>query len=190
MKVRFRQVITTLIVTCLLAVTLARAEEQVDNPQYQGWSKFKAGTTVTYVQTIEAMGQKQEMKITMTLLSISPEKATVETKAAMSAAGAPQPPAQKIDIAAKVNKSEAQDVGQPAPNIKAETKQGEEKVEAAGKSYDCKWTEVTSTQQGMNVVAKTWLSDEVPGKLVKLEASTTGAMASTTKMSLASVEKK
>ncbi len=170
---------------------VALAEEQVDNPQYQGWSKFAAGTAVKYTQAVEAMGQKQEVQVTMTLVSISPEKATIETKATITMQGQTQePPAQKMDIPAKVNKSEAKEVGQPAPNIKAEVKQGEEKVEVGGKSYDCKWTEVTSEQAGTNVVAKTWLSDDVPGKLVKLEATTTGAMASTTKMTLAGVEKK
>jgi hypothetical protein len=179
------------VLTCALSSSTVRAEEQVDNPQYQGWSKFAAGTAVKYTQTVEAMGQKQDVQVTMTLVSISPEKATIETKATITVQGQTQEtPAQKMDIPAKVNKSEAMEVGQPAPNIKAEVKQGEEKVEAAGKTYDCKWTEVKSTQQGTDVVAKTWLSDDVPGRLVKMEATTSGAMASSTKMTLAGMEKK
>ena len=188
-----RMISFALIAVCLMigATGVARAEEQVANPQYDAWAKHKPGTVVKYAQSTETMGQKHEGEITMTLVSITPEKATVETKVSMMSQGKLQEmPAQKMDFPAKVNKSEAKETGQPAANIQAEMKQGEEKVEVAGKTYECKWTEVTSAQNGMNIVAKTWLSDAVPGKLVKMEATTTGAMASSTKMTLASMETK
>src|SRR5215218_6704734 len=56
--------------------------EQIDNPTYKMWSKFKAGTSVTTKTVSDFAGQKSEMEITTTLKEISADKAVVETKMA------------------------------------------------------------------------------------------------------------
>lgn len=191
--IRFNYVLSLCFIMSLSMLTNAAlaAEDLVDNPQYAGWSKFKPGTSVKYSQATVAMGQNTEGEIVMTLIAITPEKATIETKMSMVMEGKKvDMPAQKLDIAAKVPKSQAKDTGEPDGSAKAETKQGAEKIEVGGKTYDCKWTEVTSDQNKMHMIAKTWLSDEVPGKMVKMEATTTGEMASTVKLTLAGVETK
>jgi hypothetical protein len=193
-EMKFQRLLSVCVVAIALLVstnTSRAADEMVDNPQYAGWSKFKAGTSVKYAQNTVAMGQTTNGEITMTLIAITPEKATIQTKMSMMMNGKNMDmPAQQLDIPAKVTKAEAKETGEPAGSANADTKQGTERIEVAGKSYDCKWTQVTSEQNNMKAVAKTWLSDEVPGKMVKMEATTTGQANSTTKMTLASIETK
>jgi len=97
------------------------ADEMVDNPQYAGWSKFKPGTSVKYSQNTVAMGQTTDGEITMTLVAITPEKATIETKMAMTMSGKKMDmPPQKLDLPAKVNKTEAKETGEPDGSVKAD----------------------------------------------------------------------
>jgi len=146
----FRFTTARLIVLVALAMSLCTpvsfaADELVDNPQYAGWAKFKPGTSVRYINNTEAMGQKHEAEITMTLIALTPEKATIETTMSMTTNGKKvDVPSQKMDIAAKVTKAEAKETGEPDGSAKSDMKKGTERIEAAGKSYDCKWTEVTS----------------------------------------------
>ena len=68
-------------------------------------------------------------------------------------------PPQKQTILAKIEKQ----------NI---TEVGAEKVEAAGKTLDTKVYEMAGGAPGQTGKAKAWISDQVPGGVVKLEAKT------------------
>ena len=178
-----------LAVACVGMLASAAFAEQVDNPQYVGWSKFKPGTTVTLkTETATKMGGN-ETKMTSTttskLVDINPNEATVETTTKMSMNGMDMPantmPPQKIP--AKVDKPAGGANGQ-----KAEVKEGTDKVEVGGKSYNTKTTETTTDMNGTKTVSKTWMSDEVPGGLVKMESTSSGAMDSKMTMTLVEVK--
>jgi hypothetical protein len=68
---------------------------------------------------------------------------------------------------------------------------GNEAVEVAGKSYDCKVVEFEGTSQGMKSKGKIWNSVEMPGAMVKMDmnADSPGG-ASTMAMRVVSVETK
>jgi hypothetical protein len=67
-------------------------------------------------------------------------------------------------------------------------KEGTDKVEVGGKSYNTKTTETTTDMNGTKTVSKTWMSDEVPGGLVKMESTSSGAMDSKMTMTLVEVK--
>ena len=133
--------------------------QQVDNPQYKSWAKFKPGTAVT--MKTDAAGTTIET--TTTLVEVTPEKVVVESKMKMAGMEGMDMPATKMDIPAKVAQAAGGTATGPAPVTK------DEEVEVAGKKYK---TKVTETKSG-DTVSKTWTSDEVPGMMVKMESGTT-----------------
>lgn len=166
-----------LAVAVVLACGSAFAE-QIDNPQYTAWAKFKPGTSVTTQMQSDMGGSKTEIETTMTLVEINADKAVVENKSTMNMAGQKMDmPAQKTDVPAKIDKP-ATPPGGEAP--KADVKESSEDVDVAGKKVTCKVVEAKTTANGMNMQSKTWTSDEVPGHLVKSETTSDGAMKGTT----------
>ena len=173
---------------CAFAMSFAligtvRADDQmIDNPAYTSWAKFKAGTFVKYSTDVNAMGNASSSQTTTTLKDINPDKATVEIKTSMVVAGNKMDmPATTQEIPAKVKKPDTT-AAQATDAPKSET--STEDVQAAGKTYSCKKTTVTSDQNGMTTKATTWTCDDIPGTMVKMEAETTGSMTSSTKMTL------
>jgi hypothetical protein len=174
----------------LLAASLVLATsslcfaEQIDNPSYKAWAKFKPGTTVTLKGENDMAGNKTESEMTTTLVELTPEKAVVEMKMSMVMAGSKTDmPASKSDVPAKIEKVAAD----PAATPKADVKESSETIDIAGKKIKCKVTESKSDANGMNTVSKAWTSDEVPGGLAKSETTMSGAMAGTSKMSISTM---
>ena len=152
----------------------APAEPLVDNPHYLAWSKFKPGTQVDLDLNLGVAGQAMTSNVTMTLSEISPEKAVVESVAKMNVPGLPgggQQEKQSKTYLAKVPKSEADRAFMPAGAVGESKETGTETISAAGKSYECKVREFTGKIQGQDAKGKMWRSEDVPGGLVKMEAS-------------------
>jgi hypothetical protein len=163
-------VVAAVFAVVVVAPGMARAEE-VDNPQYQSWAKFKPGSTRTLVGEMSAQGMPMQMEMTSTLKDVTPDEATISTRVTMHAMGeARERPAQERPVRAKMEKQDIQPVG-------------EEAVEAAGKTYKCKIYDVQSEspmggrargQQGESATkpaiskSRIWVSPEVPGGLVKM----------------------
>jgi hypothetical protein len=168
---------------------MARADDMIDNPAYQKWSKFGKGTSVTYSTEANAMGNTSTITSTTTLTDITPDKATITIAQSMNVAGQKMDmPAQTQDIPAKIKKPSDSTGAQPADAPKADTTK--EDVQAAGKTYSCTKTTVTSDQNGVQSKATTWTCDDVPSGIVKMEAETSGAMTSNTKMVLTAMDVK
>src|SRR5262245_29445186 len=88
----------------LLGVSLARAET-VDNPQYKNWAKFKPGAWVKHKAQTAFGDQKTSQEMTTKLISVTPEKAVIETTMVMIMGDQKMDmPAQKMDVPAKVEK--------------------------------------------------------------------------------------
>lgn len=168
-------------------ISTVRADDtMIDNPAYTNWAKFKPGTLVKYSMEVNAMGNASSTETTQTLKNVAADKVTVEMKSSMVVAGnkMDMPPTLQ-EIPAKIKKPDTSAV-QPADAPKTET--STEDVQAAGKTYSCKKTTVSSDQNGMTTKATTWTCDDVPSGVVKLEAETSGSMTSSTKMVLTDVE--
>lgn len=154
-------------------VAAPAAAQDVPNPAYEAWSKFKPGATARIVGSTKTMGMETTVEITTKLVEITPQQATVEVSAVINAGGNKmEQPAERAPVAARVKQADS-----PAPV-------GEEEVTLDGKKYRCRVYELKRTEDGTTVVARTWMSDEVPGGIVKVESSTQGAVVSDTRFEL------
>jgi hypothetical protein len=136
--------------------------QDVENPAYKQWAKFKVGTSVKHRSEMETSGQKMVTDMTRTLKSVDETKAVVTTATSMDMGGRKMDmPGSDENIMAKIKKVEP-----PADAPKTET--GEEEIEAAGKKWKCKWMKLTSEAQGQKMTITTWMCDDVPGQMVKM----------------------
>jgi hypothetical protein len=153
---QLRKVLCTLSLFAGLVAT-AYAADMIDNPEYKNWSACKAGSWVKFESTTNGMKSSYTNK----LLEISADKAVVEMSMPPTKVGDkeyPIPPT-KRDIAAKVEKPKDEGKGGDKP------KEGDESVKVGGKDLKCHFYEAGG--------AKTYFSDEIPGRMAKMVSSTT-----------------
>ena len=181
------KIIALLLVLTALALPTAVAAETVDNPVYVSWAKFGVGTQAVYRSVSDAAGQKTESTVTYKLAEKTPEKAVIEMSTTMTVGGQKiETPVTKMEQVAKIEKVEP-----PQTEAKpADVKSAEEKVKTGGGEFACKVTEVKLDANGMEGVSKTWMSDEVPGMLVKSSTTTVKPVAAETTIELLSLDKK
>lgn len=164
--------------TCAVAAllfgtsSLLLAQEMAENPYYKFWSKSKVGASVTLKETTKLGGPAgaegesgEEVKlITHKLVELTAEKAVVETVVTEGETfGFVQSAPTKHIYPAKMNKEVLEEL------IKETGAKGEKaKVKVGNKEVDV--TYLTGTTKGGKddaVEFKLWLSDEVPGAIVK-----------------------
>lgn len=166
-----------------VSAVLALCLQDVDNPEYKNWSSCKAGSWVTFKLESEAAGNKTEMEQTHKLVEINADKAVLETSGKMVVAGNTMDlPASKRDIAAKMKKVEGKEGEKP--------KEGDEEIEVGGKKVKCHWVESNTEASGTKTWAKSWMCDDIPGRIAKVESKSEGSMASSMKMWASGWEKK
>ena len=165
---------------------------QVENPQYKEWAKYKPGTSMTMSTTSDAGGQSSKMETKTTIKEVTDDHVTLETAMSMDAGGQKMDmPAQSTEIKKMMEEMPATPNAQaPADAPKPDTKTSEESVTVGAGTFKTKLTESTMEAAGNKTVSKTWTSDDVPGGMVKMEATTDGPMKSTTKMELKALDKK
>jgi hypothetical protein len=162
---------TVLLVCSFSAVQSAEGDEMVTNPYYRYWSNCKPGSTVTLAEKTLFTGPEKEQlpdgidrkEVTSTLLSVSPDKVVVQTAVTEHEflSAIESAPTKKI-YPAKVKQSHLQ-AGLHGIN----PKKGAETLEAAGQKLDCITWAGTEKKEGTEVVHKLWLSEKVPGGIVK-----------------------
>jgi len=150
----------------LVVISSARAADDA-NPRYTHWSRYKVGSNTTMVANVSTpQGMTINMEMKRTLKELTDDKAVIEVVSSTEVMGQSHPgkPHDEIIQAKKAENDAYKEVGH-------------ETVEAAGKSYDCTVIEATQTvpagpggrpQEGK---AKVWVTDDVPGGMVKLEAT-------------------
>ncbi|HEX4797187.1 MAG TPA: hypothetical protein VH370_25565 [Humisphaera sp.] len=168
-RMRGRNILKALFAFSFLAAatTTSVRAEQIDDPGYTYWAKFKPGSFSTTTTESDLGAQKMSMQMTTTLVSVTPEKVTVEVKTTTSAGGrALTPQLVKKDVSAKRPKP---------PN--STIKESKETVDVAvgDKTYPCHLVEETRDA----MVVKVWMNEKIPGGVVKMEMNTQG-MAMTT----------
>lgn len=159
--------ILAVVLSSTLVPPCALAADQIDNPRYGAWARYKVGSSHTLAGVMN-MGQFQmKMEMKQTLTELADDKATVETVVTMNMMGQPRTmPPRKEMVAAKINKTEAKELG-------------EETVQAMGKSFKCKVllvpNEAPAGPDGKTTKgeAKIYVAPEVPGGMVKMTYDTT-----------------
>lgn len=169
----------------------ATAQDTVDNPTYASWAKHKVGTIVVLKSTTSSAMFMSETTITMKLLEVTADKVVIETAGKSKLAGmdVELPPSKQdypksIPLAKGVKKEDVA-AGRPAGT----TKEGTETMKVGGQDVKAKWYEYEVKANGSDVKAKMWLSDDVPGGLVKMESKVAAPVAADTKMELIEVKK-
>ncbi|HJZ59686.1 MAG TPA: hypothetical protein VKE74_32380 [Gemmataceae bacterium] len=167
---RFCVVVALLFVSSSLLV--AQDKEQADNPFYKFWSKSKVGASVTLKETTKLSGPAaggetggvEVRLISHKLIELTPEKAVVETVVTEGEMfGYVQSAPTKHIYPAKMSKEVLEELIREtgAKGEKAKLKVGDKEMEVM---Y------LTGTMKGSKddeVEHKIWLSDEVPGAIVK-----------------------
>jgi hypothetical protein len=175
---------------CTMLVASVGAE---DNPGYTSWAKFKPGTSTTMTMTSDAGGQSSKTETKTTLTEVKPDKVVLSVVMSMEAGGQKMDmPAQSMEIPKTIETPKAPDGATAAATdaAKANSKTSEETVKVGGGEYKAKVTESTVEAGGSKTVSKVWMSDEVPGGMIKMEATTDGPMKSVTKSELKAFDKK
>lgn len=160
------------------------------NPEYQQWSHFKPGSFVTLEQkvlehrednpgVVEAMARPAGAavtRITSKLVDLDKDKAVLEeTRIDLGEGSETEMPADKVTLFASGEIGDATDslLERPAKQEDIKATEGDEDMVVHGNKIKAHWVE-TSVKTGPELsTAKDWLSDEIPGGLIKEEVKKT-----------------
>jgi hypothetical protein len=174
----------------LLAIAFSsslRAAEMVDNPQYTSWAAHKPGTNVTITQDMKMGAMNMTNTMVETLKEVTPEKLTVEFAVTMNLGGQKQETKQTRDVPAKVEKGHEY----LPPEVKGTAKEtGKEKIEIAGKTYECKIIDFSGESAQAKSTGKIWQTSEIPGAMAKTEMNMTNPQEATVKMTVTAIDSK
>ena len=169
----------------------AAAQDTVENPEFASWSKCPKGTAATLKVTSSAAGTTSETTMVTTLVEVGADKLVLETVTALKVNGMEfKQPAMKRDVAKTVAvpkglKKEDFTGGKPPGTVE----EGTETLKISGTEVKAKWYKYKTEAGGVATESKMWTAADVPGMMVKMEATTTGTVASTTKMELVEIKK-
>jgi hypothetical protein len=177
------------------AAPLVSAQEQVANPYYKFWSKSKPGATAVLKETTKLSGpaaasapEGTDVKtVTYKLVELNDEKAVVETRVTQEENfGYVESAPTRHIYPAKMSKAALEDLlaETGAKGVAATLKVGDKEVKVMALTGTLK-------KGGEEVDFKIWLSDEVPGGIVKRvrTAKVNGEVAAETTVELVSYKK-
>jgi hypothetical protein len=168
---RARLFAVLLLLVPFLAVQGADKDDLVVNPLYKHWANCKPGSTVTLLEKTVFTGPDKELvpdgvdekEITSKLLSVTPEAVVVQVGVLEHEfLAAIEPPPTKKTYPAKVTKANLH-----AGLHGVDPKIGEDTLEVAGQKLKCVTWSGLEKKEGTEVEHKLWLSDKVPGGIVK-----------------------
>jgi len=148
-------------------------EGAADNPIYKHWSAFKPGATVTRREKIKFAPDSHEGQLypgntlvkdtTLKLLEVTPKRAVVQLTEAEHGRGYVREAAPiKLIYFARVKKG----LGTRKESF-ARHKEEDVEVTVRGKTYKATLVDTTHRQGDMTRSQKIWLSDEIPGGILK-----------------------
>ena len=159
-----RPVRLSLVALLVLAAGPAAAEE-IENPEFTNWSKFKKGTSVTRKSTVTIRGTPTEQTLTETLVEVAADKVAVATEVVVKVQGQVlKPNALRTEIPktiklAKGQKKEDVLAGRPEGTVE----EGTEKLKVGGVETKARWFRFKTDKSEGTV----WIAD-VPGRLAKM----------------------
>jgi len=169
----------------------APAEDIIANPEFISWSKHKTGATVTFKSVTTTAGRTSEVILTCTLIEVGNDKLVVECKSVVKENGMEfksQPVNRDVPKTISLPngvKREDFAVGKPPDT----TEEGTEPLKVGDTELETKWYKYSADVAGTKTEAKMWVSEKIPGGMVKTEMETTGVLVSTIKMELIEVKK-
>ncbi|MDX2036788.1 MAG: hypothetical protein SFX72_09055 [Isosphaeraceae bacterium] len=142
--------------------------EEVEFPTYTSWASRPIGTTVTIRSKSVGPVRTVTSSITSKLLEVGPEKLVIENVRTSDATGETQTSyPERLEIRRKfplfpgVKK---EDIGKP-PKTAIAT--GTEVLDLAGRKINAFWYDEKGSVEAGPTESRTWLSNDVPGRMVK-----------------------
>jgi hypothetical protein len=174
-----------LILTTLPLLASATLADEVEHPLYRSWAAHPVGTEVVMRSVTESKGRRIESTSVTRLVRVEPDRVVIESRTAQGAPGQNTPEgAQEYEyrrmfpLMPGVKK---EDVGRPKGLSK-----DEESLEIAGKTYRTRSYESKGTTEAGPSLSRSWISDQVPGQLVK-SVTTVPAASTTTTLELVEI---
>lgn len=143
----------------LCLALLGALQDQVSNPEYEGWARFKPGSSVTMrIQTDPAPAKNSYIVIKSTFDKISEDLVELKTQGDTYFEGKkimslPSPDEKRAKLDAKT--------------FPEALKQGDETLDLAGKKVKCHWKETDEEWEFKKCHLKTWWTEEIPGGIAK-----------------------
>ncbi|MFH0962389.1 MAG: hypothetical protein V2A58_00085 [Planctomycetota bacterium] len=160
----------------------AWSAEQIDNPMYQNWARFKPGTFIIQQTTTKTEEMNPETRMTYTLKEVTPERVVLEMVMAVVVEGNEMKmPPQTIVHPAKIDKPEPEGGEVVKPVLLG---QGSEEIAVKGNKIKTTWVKSQIKQEGETSIVTIWTSEEIPGSMVKMVTETKGDEPATTTMAL------
>jgi hypothetical protein len=135
--------------------------DKIDNPLYSAWSNFQPNASATYEGDVESSnGEKSHVKTSITLIERTADGMKIQASVGDGNSAAKS---DSKSIPAKVAAGDARHLR-------------DEDVTAMGKNFKCKVFEIKSAAAGEegDDTATVYLSDDVPGGMVKMVFHTQG----------------
>jgi hypothetical protein len=173
-----------------LAVSTAAAED-VENPEFASWSKFKKGTSVALKSISTIAGKPSEQVLTYTLDEVGADKVVITVEVVITVQGnvlKPNPLRQEIPKTLKLatgQKKEDALAGKPAGTFE----EGTEKLKVCGTDVNARWFKFKTEARGVVTEGQVWVSADVPGLVVKRHQTGGGEVPVTTVTELVEFKK-
>lgn len=185
--------LTRLAAVAVLALVArpALAADTIPNPEFNSWSKFKKGTSVTMKVASVAAEVKSEIVTTTTLVEVAADKLVLETESAIKINGMEiKMPAEKRDVLKTLElpegtKKEDVTAGKPP----GATEEGTETLKISGVEVKTKCYKYSGEVAGTKTESKVRVTAELPGTMVKSVTTATGASTSTTTVEVTAFKK-
>ena len=158
-----------LMVASLLVSTGSVEAQMVEAPLYTNWSRFPVGTVVTLrTMTETEQGNETEESFTTQRLVLVDEKKLEVEQVFLETTGASPTEETSQTLTHRrwfplLGGMKKEDIGKPSGAIA----QGEETIELAGETFETQWYDLKSQTEAGPALTRTWISDKVPGKVVK-----------------------
>jgi hypothetical protein len=160
---------TLLTLAALVAVVSAASAEPIDNPAFKSWSKFKPGTQISMKTESEFNKMKSEIVIVSKLVEVGADKCVIEVETTTKINGMEfKAPAMKQDVPKTYDLPKPKDGKGPkveTPDVQKE--EGKETLKIGGVEVKTTWMKYKSKSKAGESEGQTWMSDDVPGGLVK-----------------------
>jgi hypothetical protein len=131
--------------------------DQVDNPRFAAWTKFAVGSSETLQGNVQSGGMSMTFSVTYTLSDKADDHVTLDVSTAMQMFGQQHTTTRSETVPSTYDSKDVQVLP-------------DEKVDAAGKTFDCKVYQIPDSS-GQGATAKIWANVGIPGGLVKMDAS-------------------
>ncbi|MBN9118351.1 MAG: hypothetical protein J0I06_04180 [Planctomycetes bacterium] len=169
-----------------LAAGTATADE-ISNPEFEKWSTFKKGASIT-MKTTSTFGKNvSEVTERYTLVEVGPDKLVLEgTNVSKFNGAVSRAPSAKADVPKTITVppggagKQKLNGGRPEGTIE----EGTETLKVGGIEIKTRWYKYRLELGENKIEGKMWTSADVPGGLVKLESTTSGAVPVTVQMEL------